>query len=139
MLDTLKQQLIVGGLGIALVSSIGFNVSQTLDKRDLKTQVSTLDKQINDPETGFAIRLANCRQNVSNLRTGINEQNASIAANAARGATAVAEAAQAVAEAQNKTAKAQRQAADILSRPPSGSTVCEQVEDIDRRIMGSLK
>lgn len=134
-----QDKFIAIGLAVALTVSVGGNIKQAFTARDLRTTVKTLDKQLNDPETGALARLATCRSNNIILSGGIDRQNASIAANAARGAAAIADATRSVADAQIRTAEAQRQAADILTARPTGETVCERLLDTDRRIMESLK
>lgn len=136
---SIGDKLLAGGLGLALVVSVGFNVSSALKLRDRNTTISTLDKQINDPKTGYVARLATCRSNNQLLQGGISDQNASLALGAAKSATALAKASQQVAKAQIETGKAQAKAADILSTAPQGANDCERFEDIDRRVMESLK
>lgn len=135
----IQDKIIAIGLAALLTISAAVNLKQWFHARDLRTANRVLDKQINDPKTGYAVRLATCRGNVQTLGGGIDRQNASIAANAARGAAAVADATKFVADAQVKTAQAIKEANDILSAPMAGATVCEQMTDLDRRIMESLK
>lgn len=134
-----QDKFIAIGLAAALTVSIGGNVKQAFTARDLRTTVRTLDKQLNDPKTGYVARLTACRATNLTLSSGIDRQNASIAANAARGAAAVADATRSVAAAQVKTAEAQRAASEILNVRPSGETACERVLDIDGRLLESLK
>lgn len=139
ILGTLADKLIAGGLAAALAISIGANVKQAFEKRDLRTQVATLDKQINDPETGLVASLGTCRANVGTLTAALNEQNESIAISAAKGAQAIAKATEAVAEAKNITRDAQKRVDAALGRPIEGADELERARNVDRQILGSLK
>lgn len=134
----IEEKFIAVGLAAALVISVGGNVKQAFTARDLRTTVRTLDKQLNDPKTGYVARLTSCRASNLALSGGIDRQNASIANNAARGAAAIADATRSVADAQVKTAEAQRAATAILNARPSGDTACDRVFDIDGRLMETL-
>lgn len=132
-------KLIAGGLGVALAVSIGFNVKQAFDKRDQRIEIAALDKQINDPKTGFVARLGTCRANVSTLEKAITDQNESIAVAAAKGARAIAKATEAVAEAKTITRDAQKRVDEALSKPIEGASELERAKNVDRIILGSLK
>lgn len=135
----IQDKFIAIGLAAALTISVGGNVKQAFTARDLRTTVRTLDRQLNDPKTGYIARLTTCTANNQILSGGIDRQNASIAANAARGAIAIADATRSVAAAQVKTAEAQREATAILNVRPSGETACERLLDLDSRFLESIK
>lgn len=134
-----EDKFIAIGLAAALTASAGYNVKQALITRDLRTTVRTIDKQLNDPKTGYVARLTTCEANNRLLSGGLDRQNATVAANAARGAAALADATRSVAAAQVKTADVQRQANSILNTPLSGDTTCTKVLDVDARLLESLK
>ena len=127
------------GLGVALALSVGTNVKQHFTITGLKSSNTTLERQINDPDTGYVARLATCKANTQALSGGIDRQNASIAANTARGAAAVADATRSVAAAQIKTAEAQRKASEIVGNQPSKGTVCDRLLILDKRLMGEIE
>lgn len=83
--------------------------------------------------------MGTCRGNVQTLETAINDQNTASAVIAARSAETLAEATISVAEAQRRTATAQREASEILNIKPEGANACEQLEDLDEQLVGSLK
>jgi hypothetical protein len=139
ILGGLYDKLIAGGLAVALAVSIGVNIKQAFDKRDLRTQVSTLDKQINDPKTGYVARLGTCRANVATLEKALSDQNESIAISAAKGAQAIARATEAVADAQEITRDAQRRVDRALTKPIEGADELERARNVDAQILGSLK
>lgn len=134
----LYDKLIAGGLAAALVVSIGINVKQAFEKRDLRIEVASLDKQINDPKTGLIARLGTCRANVGTLEDALRDQNESIAISAAKGAQAVAKATEAVAEAKTITRDAQKRVDEALSKPIEGASELERARNVDRQILGSL-
>lgn len=139
ILGTLYDKLIAGGLGVALAISIGVNVKQAFEKRDLRIEVASLDKQINDPKTGLIARLGTCRASVNTLQGALREQNESIALSAAKGAQAIAKATEAVAEAKTISRDAQKRVNEALSKPIEGATELERARNVDRQILGSLK
>lgn len=139
MLGTLTDKLIAGGLAAALTISVAINVKQAFVIRDLKVSNSTLYDSIHDEDTGFIDRLAQCRSNTATLGQGISDQNAASASIAARGASAKADAAMAVAEGQGELERAQREADEARSNPLNGATACERAEDVDRKLLESLR
>lgn len=139
ILGGLYDKLIAGGLAVALAVSIGGNIKQAFDKRDLRTQVNTLDKQINDPKTGYVARLGTCRSSVASLEKALSDQNQAIAISAAKGAQAVARATKAVSEAREITKEAQRRVDRALSRPIEGADELERARNVDAEILRSLK
>jgi hypothetical protein len=124
---------------VALVISVGVNVKQSFDKRGLRTEIATLDKQINDPKIGLVARLGTCRASVTTLETALSQQNESIAISAAKGARAIAKATEAVAEAKTITRDAQRRVDAALADTIKGSTELERARDVDRKVMESLR
>ncbi len=139
LLDRITDKVLVFGLAGALAVSVGVNVTQAFKLHNRSVEINTLDKQINDPETGFVTRLATCRGNVATLESGINQQNAASAIVAAEGAAAIAEATVSVAAAQRETARAQREANEVLNIKPEGDNACERLEDLDGQLVGSIK
>lgn len=139
LLPSLYDKMIAGGLAVALVGSLALNIEQAFDKRDLSTQVAALDKQINDPETGYVTRLGTCRSNVNNLEGGIARQNESIARAAAAQSAALAEATARVAQAQHQADKAIREAETILNTRLKGATVCERLGELDQLLLESVQ
>ncbi len=135
----LYDKLIAGGLGIALAISIGVNVKQAFDKRDLRIEVTSLDKQINDPATGLIARLGTCRANVGTLETALKDQNESIAISAAKGAQAITKATVAVAEAKSISRDAQKRVNEALSKTIEGATELERARNVDRMVLENLR
>lgn len=139
LLPSLYDKLIAGGLAVALVGSLALNVKQAFEKRDLRIEVAALDKQINDPKTGYVTRLGTCRASVSNLEGGIARQNESIARAAAAQSAALADATAKVAQAQRQADRAIREAETILNTRLKGATVCERLGELDQLLLESVQ
>lgn len=73
------------------------------------------------------------------LEGDLAKQNRAIKAHAAEGDRLRAEAAAALAQAQAQTAVAQDLANGLLAYSPKGSTTCERLLDLDRKLVETLK
>lgn len=139
----LKDKALNLALGVALAVSVGGWTYTAINLRGKLRTVTIerdlFDKQINDPVGGYVVRLTTCKANTRVLTGGIDKQNAATATSAAKAVAAKARAEAAVATAQVQSGKARREAADVLGTEPKGATACERVDDIDRRLMESLK
>lgn len=139
MILGLSDKMFGFGMAGALALSVAGNVWLKIDNWGLEREVSTLDKQINDPETGYVTRLGTCRSNNKTLQDAIDDQNSASAVIAAEGAAAKAEAALAIAEAQSDLEAALQAAEQALNTPIPGANVCEQAEAVDQALLESLK
>lgn len=95
--------------------------------------------QVTDPETGYIARLTTARASIATLARSIDDQNAAIEAiqteSAARIAQAEADAEAAREQINDALARADR----TLTRPITGNTVCERVEDVHSAFMAELE
>ncbi|WOE76332.1 hypothetical protein [Alterisphingorhabdus coralli] len=126
------------GLAAALAVAVIGNVGQWLHTQRLNSQIATLDRQINDPNTGFVAKLTTCKANTQELQSAIDTQNASTAINAAKEAATLAEATATVAEANTASDKAQERAEGIMA-PIGEGDVCSQILTLDERLMESVQ
>jgi len=81
---------------------------------------------------------AQCQANRQTLEAAIASQNAAVARLGQESARHIAEAENAVRAAQSGRVAAERRAADLM-RPATGSTVCERLQDVDRRVLEELR
>ena len=81
---------------------------------------------------------ARCQNNRRTLETARSAQNAAVARLGQESARHLAEAQNAVRTAQSGRVAAERRAAALM-RPATGSTVCERLQDVDRRVLESLR
>lgn len=81
---------------------------------------------------------ARCQANRRTLEGAIATQNAAVARLGQESARHIAEAENAVRAAQSGRVAAERRAADLM-RPATGSTVCERLQDVDRRVLEGLR
>ena len=131
-LGTLGASAVALCLGVALALSAA-------QKHQMEGDRAKLDAAINNPQTGYVVRLAQCRANVTDLEQSIEQQNARISAVEAGSAQRIATAETAVQRAREATRAANTRVTAILSAAPKGATVCERVEDVDRRFLEMLK
>ena len=139
MFGSVQDKLIAGGLGVALTLSAAQNIRQAFEVRDLNTTVTTLDGQINDPDTGYVARLSTCKGNQQALELAIETQNRISAEHSARSATALAHATSAVADAQTAATRAQQDAAAILTNIPTEGDVCARILSLDNNVNGAVE
>lgn len=98
-----------------------------------------LHDAIHNEATGYVVRLNTCRRNVDDLEASVKRQSDEIERMERETEQRVANAEAAVASAKVATENANRRLARFLSESPMGSTVCERVEDVDRRFLELLK
>lgn len=129
------------GLGAAAVAlSLGVALAFQLgDKARITAERGALHRAINDPDTGYVVRLNTCRTTAASLEQAIEDQNARVRAQAEESARRVAAAEAAVGRARAETEAANARVAAFLSAAPQGATVCERVEDVDRRFLEMLR
>lgn len=82
---------------------------------------------------------AQAETNTEQLKAAIANQKRQMEQRAAEDARVLADTRQRLAAAQRETRETRDQVNAFLRRPPQGSTICEQYEDIDRRGMEDLK
>lgn len=108
----------------------GLLIAEKADNGRLTTQVGALTKQINDPETGYVVRLAQCRTNTAQLETALDSQNAAIDAQSKTDQAKLAAAQKALADARETIQWLRNSAAAMLEYKPQGATACERAQDV---------
>lgn len=138
-LTTLPQKLLLGGLGLALAAAGAFNVVQAVENRRLVADKAELDTRINDPVTGYVVRLTQATTNTSTCKAAIARQNTAIRTQSEKDAATIA-AVQARYDAEHRAlVSAEKSAAAFLARKPQGATLTDRVTDVDAQILGDLK
>lgn len=138
-LTTVPQKLMLGGLGAALLVAGTYNVMQAVENRHLSAENTKLDTRINDPKTGYVVKLTQAETNTTTCTAAIGRQNAAIRAQSDRDAATIA-AIQARYDAEHTTrVKAENSAAAFLAHKPQGSTLQDRVLDVDALILGDMK
>lgn len=125
------------GLAICLVLS-GCLVASYFENRKLTSQREALSEQINDPRTGFVVRLAQANTNVETLKTALNTQRQSFEIKAAERERVLASTARQLAVAQQATHTMQLKLDRFLATKPRGATLDERVRDIDQRGLAEM-
>jgi hypothetical protein len=107
--------------------------------RQASADAARLDVAINNPESGYVVRLDRCGRNAAALSASLQDQNAKFDALSKDSASRLAEAEAAIARARTAMDKANAQAAVLKSRPPAGVDTCARVLDVDDRFVELLK
>lgn len=136
---SLTWRLATYGLTTIALGLSGALTLKTLEARRLETERDTLHDQIHNEETGYIVRLSTCRNNAATLEASIADQNERIAGLEAETADRLATGAATLTAIQDENADLRARLDDLLDRPVVGETVCERVEDVDRRIMEWLE
>lgn len=131
-----KAGAIAGGLVVLVLSAL--LIAAQIDTNRLKGQISAMDKQINDPTTGYVVRLAQARTNVTQLETQIRTVRVQLQTQAQENARVLEQTRRQVVAAQQEAATERRRVQEFLRRPPQGNTELERMQDIDRRILQEL-
>lgn len=125
--------------GVGLLAASGALVVAHINEAALTKQNLALDARIDDPKTGYIVRLAQADTNTTTCKSAVLQRDAviqkqsadSLANNAAIQARFDTEhAARIVAE---------RQVGAFLAHKPTGATVQDRVMDVDAQILGDLK
>lgn len=92
---------------------------------------------IDAPVTGWSARLQQCTDNVAVKDQAIAGQNAAISKASAASAAALKVATDKLAAVQAQAAKSDAKVASLM-KPLTGATVCDRVQDSDKRFLGIL-
>ncbi|MEG3175846.1 hypothetical protein U1872_06360 [Sphingomonas sp. RB3P16] len=134
-----KWKLAAGVGSVALLALAGFLAYAQIQNYQLNSVNAKLDAQINDPTTGLLVSVAQCRTNAATAIGGLTAQNGILDAQAKSDAIKLADTTRRLAIAQAETKKAEAQAAVLLATPPRGATLLARVQDVDARLLESLK
>lgn len=131
---------ILAGLGGALTiaASIALLVAY-IENGNLREANKKLDDRINNPVTGYIAEGARKDANYTNLKRAADRQTAALKTQSAADLARLRATEAKLAAAQRLTRDAQRESDVMLATPPQGATICEQFEDVDRRVMENLK
>lgn len=129
---TLGAAIVALGLG-------GMLVSEKLKSNHLATENKKLVERIDDPLTGYVVRLAQAHTNVETLKAELDRQNAAIQQQADADAAKLRDTESRLSEALKDRAKIQQQVNRMLATAPQGSTLQERVLDVDARLLENLK
>lgn len=132
-----KVALVLAG-AVALTMG-GIAGGEWWENRTLTAANVKLDTAINDPKTGYVVRLTQAEGNTATCTAAIGRQNTAIKAQSARDAATVA-AVQARYDSEHVArVTAENAAAAFMAVKPKGATLVDRVSDVDRRIVGELK
>lgn len=135
--NTWKIGAIVAGLGAAALAV--WLVVLHFDNKHLTKANARLDSLINDPKTGYVVKLVQAHANVDTLQHSVEMQTKALKDRSDADARQLAETQAKLAAAQEQTRKADARVHDILSRPLQGKTTGDQCIDADRQLMETLK
>lgn len=129
------------GVGLAAVLCIALTVmlaSSYIENRYLTDQREILSKQINDPRTGFVVRLAQANTNVETLKVALDTQRKSFETKAAERERVLVNTTAQLTVAQRASRAMQLKLDRFLATKPQGATLEDRVRDIDQRAMTEL-
>lgn len=104
----------------------------TMDRNHLRDQIE-------NPATGYKVRLTTAEGNVTRLGAAIDEQNKAIDAAAAKGQQKLADAEILLAKYQRDNGRLDERLKGFLSKPLAGETSCARIEDADKALLEMLK
>lgn len=127
-----------GALAVLLGVSVYTGV-QVVENRRLTAANAELDRKINDPQTGFVVRLTKAETDTMVLKTTIERQTAEFKAKAAEDARVLASTRAALTQTQRDNRRLLADASRLTATPPQGETVCQRLLDIDSRVQETLQ
>ena len=125
-------------VGIACAILIALLTYAGIENRGLAAARTELASRINDPKTGYVVRLAQAQTNVETLKVALETQRASFQTESARQNVALRASEERLAVAQAQTRTMETKLARFLATAPQGATLEERVRDIDQRILSEL-
>lgn len=121
---------IVGGVSTAaLAVALFFSHAEVRDLHD----------QIENPKTGYVVRLSQAETNVTICRGDLDTQNARWQAKSDADEARIATATRAYESNRAATEAANRAVGAFLAHRPSGATLLERYESVDAQVLGDLK
>lgn len=136
MIWTILTSRMAGPVAAAAALALGVALGVALFQRnDARQQRDDLQTTLTETQG----TLAACQTNARSLMAGINAQNLRIIALGRESEARIATARQQVETANRATAAANVRIGRFLSAPPSGATACERVDDVDQRLLESLR
>jgi hypothetical protein len=135
MLDMLTSGIWKIATGAAVLVCVGLGVALWIERSD----VADLTSQINDPKTGYIVRLSQSEANTTTLKAAIDDANAKVDALAAESAQKIAEAQVQVEAARGETVAATVRATQILDFKPTSTDACKALGEVDKQFTESLK
>jgi len=131
-LTGLKWKILTGIGAIATAGALFFLALNVAENRHLTKVTGNLDAQINDPKTGYVVKLAQSETNTTQLRTAMDSQRKDFEAKAASDAATLATTAAHLKQVQADNARLRRASAAILAAP-------DDINAVDAAILGTLQ
>lgn len=131
---------VAGPIFFAACIGLGLNLWFTDMARDRAVERGDkLLAAIERPVTGWRAQLAGCQADKRSLQGGIESRNRQIEKDGKQAKADLAAAERQVAAARKETTMANQKVAKLMSSPLKGATVCEQMDDVDRRLLEGLR
>jgi hypothetical protein len=130
---------VIAALVAFIASSVLLTTTVIRLKGDLKVstrQVAKLDKDINDPKTGYVPRLAMCQANLEHVRAEMDAQSSAVEALRVERDEAEAKGRKALQAAQRETEGARRAIARVRGLQPKSADWCEQARELEAFLRG---
>ena len=124
--------LIALGLSLALLNA-------SIENRSLTKQITVAEKRINDPKTGLVVRLAQAETNVVTVRVALTRQNEQLKQHSAQAEARLALLSAQLSDTQRRNRRNLDKINKLMALPPQGPQPIDRYEDIDRRLVESLK
>lgn len=124
------------GAGLLMIALL---IASHLQTVDLRHQRDSLNQSINDPQTGYVVRLAQAHTNTAQLETAIQHQTIVMRQVAADSARALASTRQALNAANARADSLEHRAHSVSATPPAGGSLEAQITDIDNRVLADIR
>lgn len=142
MLDMLTSGIWKIATGAAVLVCVALGVALVIEHVEvgsLNSQIADLNQQINDPKTGYIVRLSQSEANTTTLKAAIDDANAKVDALASESAQKLADAQVQVEAARGETVAATVRATQILDFKPTSTDGCKALGQVDKQFTESLK
>lgn len=127
-----------GAAIISIVLGIALTMSY-MENRSLISQVAKAERSINDPKTGYVVRLVQCRTNAAALQVALDKQTRALKDRAASDASALQSVTDQLRDTQRRNRERGENTQRVFALPPKGVTLEDHYEDIDKRLLETLK
>ena len=135
----LKWKIAAGVSALGLIAATGALVVSRVQQQTLTKLNAALTTEIYDPKTGYVVKLNQADSNTALCRSTVVQVNTAVEAQSAKDAAVIAQVQARYDTEHAARAVAERQVGAFLAHKPTGATLQDQYQDVDRQVLGDIR